>query len=172
MLPFVSSLSSQYDNPAPSPIQMLEPSKINPLALLNPAVTVVVVQGIAPGVAITTPPGVGNPRDAQTPEPSKARDRDPPSAGTTVVTAPGGWLGSNMKRRPSGEKSCCSDTITRPIAARMPQACSAPVQVSSRRPSLARTRPTVPCRLATQTSAPSGASWIAPAKVVSPSPVE
>src|SRR5262249_6850789 len=149
--------------------QTLDPSKRAPIGPdePTPTVNVVTVQGIeADGVMIETEPGAP-PFAVQTLDPSRAMPVGlTPRLLATVVTAPAVRAGSISNRVPG---FVCPATKTRlgPIAS--PKAFVVPVQVSSSRPSLARTRGTVP-PLAIQRSAPSNSTKRgAPPIVVMPS---
>src|SRR5262249_5350186 len=133
-------------------------------------VTVVTVHGIeAPGVTIEALPSK---LAVQMRAPSNALlSASPPRPLETVFTTPAAWVGSMRYTRPG---LMLAATRTLPIAASAAVALVAPVHVPSSRPSLPRTRETVPAvELGTPTAAPSDRRSLGPAPtVVRPSAVE
>src|SRR5262249_44432828 len=139
--------------------QTFAPANRTPSRTLKPAVTVVTVQGSAAcGVTMATPESpitqIRPPSAASSP--GKLMPRSP----MTSVAPPGGRLGSIRKSFAGnvepGTRIPCGETAAAVAA-------GIPVQVSSSRPSLARTPPTPAAdRLTAQTSVPSHAGSCAP----------
>src|SRR5262249_3772147 len=122
----------------------------------KPEATVVTVQGTkGPGVTIETEPSP--PLAVQTRMPSNVSPKgEAPRELVKVVTAPAASPGRIWQRLPGLVGPA---TKTRLRATSTPPAVAAPVQVSSSRASLPRTRETVSLSLlATQRSAPSDAT--------------